>query len=338
MSVANPFHADMRQASLLPASARLKKVLVGSVQEWFAQRAASKGAALAFYTLFSMAPVLVLVIAIAGAIFGEEAAAGAIYMQLNGLVGSSGAEAIQGLVASANKPGSGLVATIIATALLILGATTVFAELKASLDEIWHVPKSKASGIFQLFRTRLMSFSIVVVLAFLLLASLVVSAALALLERFLGGIWVEASAVLQPASTLISFSVIACMFAVIFKILPQVRLAWRDVWIGALGTAVLFIIGKYLIGIYLGNSAVADSYGAAGSVVALLLWMYYSAQIFFLGAGFTRQYALWFGSLRDRNPDAMTSDTTASPVVAAITPEAASRAWSSSRRTRGLRR
>lgn len=338
MTAAQSFQGEAAHATLLPASTRLKKVLVGSVQEWFAQRAASKGAALAFYTLFSMAPVLVLVIAIAGAIFGEDAAAGAIYTQLNGLVGSSGAEAIQGLVASANKPGSGLVATIIATALLVLGATTVFAELKASLDEIWHVPKGKASGIFQVFRTRLMSFSIVVVLAFLLLASLVVSAALALLERFLGGIWAEASAILQPASTLISFSVIACMFAVIFKILPQVRLAWRDVWIGALGTAVLFIIGKYLIGIYLGNSAVADSYGAAGSVVALLLWIYYSAQIFFLGAGFTRQYALWFGSLKNHNPEAMISGTPVAPVLGAVTADAASAAWSSSRRTRGLRR
>lgn len=340
MSVAHTPYTDKasRRALLLPATARLKKVLIGSVQEWFAQRGASKGAALAFYTLFSMAPVLVLVIAIAGAIFGEDAAAGAIYTQLNGLVGPSGAEAIQGLVASANKPGSGLVATIIATSLLVLGATTVFAELKASLDEIWHVPKSKASGIFQVFRTRLMSLSVVVVLAFLLLASLVISAALALLERFLGGIWAEASSILQPASTLISFSVIACMFAVIFKILPQVRLAWRDVWIGALGTAVLFIVGKYLIGIYLGNSAVADSYGAAGSVVALLLWIYYSAQIFFLGAGFTRQYALWFGSFKDRNPEIVTADKQAAPALTAVDAETAALAMSSSRRTRGLRR
>lgn len=288
-----------------PLGVRLRKVATCSVSQWFQHRASSKGAALSFYMLFSLAPILVLVIAIAGAVFGAEAARGAIFEQINGLVGRSGAEAIQTVLANAHDPETGGIATVIATLLLAVGATTVFAELKASLDDIWQVPQSSSSsGIFGALRTRLLSFGIVLVLAFLLLVSLVVSAALSLLERYLGGIWAQASAILLPASTILSFCVIACMFAVIFKMLPQIRLSWRDVWIGAFGTALLFIFGKYLIGIYLGNSGVASSYGAAGSVVALLLWIYYSAQIFFFGAVFTRQYALWFGSLRDRRPPA----------------------------------
>jgi membrane protein len=278
--------------------ARVKRVAVRSIDDWVDQRAASKGAALAFYTLFSMAPLLVLVIAIAGAVFGVDAAQGEIYRQLKGLIGSSGAEAIQSLVAHARNPASGGIATIIAILFLFVGATTVFSELKDSLDEIWQVPKPRQSGIVNLVRTRLLSFGLVLVLAFLLLISLVISAALAVLERFIGGFWAQAAFVFTPVASLMSFCIIACLFAVIYKMLPSIRLSWRDVWVGALGTAGLFTLGKYLIGAYLGNSAVANSYGAAGSVVAVLLWVYYSAQIFFLGAEFTRQYALWFGSLR----------------------------------------
>lgn len=283
----------------LPLALRVRTALIRSVTEWLGQRCASKGAALAFYTLFSMAPILVLVIAIVGAVFGMEAARGEIFMQLKGLVGELGAQAIQTLVASARDPDAGRLATWIAGGLLLVGATTVFSELKDSLDEIWGVPTSQKSGLITLLRVRLMSFGIVLVLAFLLLVSLVVSAGLAVLERFWGGLWSGAWLILQPVATLISFTVIACLFAIIYKMLPSIRLSWRDVWIGAIGTAGLFTLGKYLIGVYLGNSGVADSYGAAGSIVALLLWVYYSAQIFFLGAQFTRQYALWFGSLRD---------------------------------------
>jgi len=277
--------------------ARVKLVAIRSINDWVGQRAASKGAALAFYTLFSMAPVLVLVIAIAGAVFGVEAAQGEIYSQLKDLLGSSGAEAVQSLVANARNPASGRIATVVAIVFLFIAATTVFAELKDSLDEIWQVPKTRQSGIFSLVRTRLLSFGLVLILAFLLLVSLVISAALAVLERFIGGLWAQAAFILGPVASLMSFCIIACLFAVIYKMLPSIRLSWRDVWVGALGTAALFTLGKYLIGAYLGNSAVANSYGAAGSVVAILLWVYYSAQIFFLGAEFTRQYALWFGSL-----------------------------------------
>ena len=282
----------------LSAMQRLRMVALGSVQEWISQRAASKGAALAFYTLFSMAPILILVIAIISAFFGEEAAQGEIFAQLQSLVGPNGAQAIQTLVAGARNTEEGKLATLLATLFLLVGATTAFAELKDSLDEIWHVPVARKSGIMGALRTRLLSFGLVLVLAFLLLVSLVFSAAFAVLEKYWGGLWAEAAIFIAPLMNAFSFGVIACMFAVIYKMLPQIRLSWRDVWIGALGTAALFILGKYAIGLYLGNSGVANSYGAAGSVIALLLWVYYSAQIFFLGAEFTRQYALWFGSLK----------------------------------------
>ncbi len=277
---------------------RLKIVLIGSMNSWINHRASSKGAALAFYTLFSMTPILVLAIVFAGYVFGIEAAQGEIVGQIQGLVGPNGAKAIQALLAAARDPGSGRMATLVASALLLLGATSVFAELKGSLDEMWGVDKPDRSVISLLLRTRLLSFGMVLVLAFLLLVSLVVSAALAMLGQHAYGILGGSADFLSTITSIISFAVIACMFAVIYKILPDAPLSWRDVWIGAAFTAGLFSLGKYAIGLYLGNSGVASSFGAAGSLIALLLWVYYSAQIFFLGAEFTRHYALWFGSLR----------------------------------------
>jgi membrane protein len=214
------------------------------------------------------------------------------------LVGPNGAQAIQALLAAARNPASGLVAAVVSSVLLLVGATSVFAELKDSLDELWGIEQPLQSGIMPFIRTRLLSFGLILVLAFLLLISLVVSAALAVIERMAGGIWSSSAADLSILSSLISFGVIACLFAVIYKMLPNVALSWRDVWVGAVVTAALFSLGKYAIGLYLGNSAVASGFGAAGSVIALLLWVYYSAQIFFLGAEFTRQYALRFGSLQ----------------------------------------
>jgi len=278
---------------------RLKIVLVESLTSWVDHRASSKGAALAFYTLFSMTPILVVAIAVAGYFFGAEAAQGEIVTQMQGLVGPNGAQAIQALLAAAQDPASGLVAILVASVLLLLGATSVFAELKGSLDEMWGINKPGQSAFSVLLRTRLLSFGMVLVLAFLLLVSLVVSAALSMLERHAGGVLGSSAVFLATISSLISFGVIACMFAVIYKTLPDAPLTWRDVWIGAAFTAGLFSLGKYAIGLYLGNSGVASSFGAAGSLIALLLWVYYSAQIFFLGAEFTRHYALWFGSLQD---------------------------------------
>lgn len=277
---------------------RLKIVLGASLISWIDHRAGSKGAALAFYTLFSMTPILILAIAVAGYVFGAEAAQGEVVAQMQGLVGPNGAQAIQALLAAARDPSSGLVATLVAGVLLLVGATSVFAELKGSLDELWGIEKTRQSAFVVLLRTRLLSLGLVLVLAFLLLVSLVVSAALAMLERYAHGVLGSSIGVLAAISSLVSFGVIAGMFAVIYKTLPDAPLSWRDVWVGAAFTAGLFSLGKYAIGLYLGNSGVASSFGAAGSVIALLLWVYYSAQIFFFGAEFTRQFALWFGSLQ----------------------------------------
>ncbi len=276
----------------------MKKLLFESIKAWIDHRASSRGAALAFYTLFSMTPILILAIAIAGYFFGAQAAQGEIIGQIQGLVGPNGAQAVQALLAAARNPLSGLVATLVATVLLLIGATSVFAELKGSLDEMWGVTPSKHSAFIVLLKTRFLSFSLVLVLAFLLLISLVISAALAVLERYVGTFWSSSMMVLSAVSQIISFSVIASLFAVIYKMLPDAPLSWRDVWIGAVFTAALFSLGKYAIGLYLGNSGVASGFGAAGSLIALLLWVYYSAQIFFFGAEFTRQYALWYGSLK----------------------------------------
>jgi membrane protein len=277
---------------------RLKIVLIESLNSWVDHRASSKGAALAFYTLFSMTPILVLAIAFAGYVFGIEAAQGEIVAQVQGLVGPNGAQVIQAMLAAARDPDSGRVATLIASALLLLGATSVFTELKGSLDEMWGIEKPRSSAFSVLLRTRLLSFGMVLVLAFLLLVSLVVSAMLVMLEHNAYGVLGSSAGFLATITSIISFGVIACMFAIIYKTLPDAPLSWRDVWIGAAFTAGLFSLGKYVIGLYLGNSGVASSFGAAGSLIALLLWVYYSAQIFFLGAEFTRHYALWFGSLR----------------------------------------
>lgn len=283
----------------LPAFAQqIRHVIHDAITEWINHRAASKGAALAFYTLFSMAPILVLVIAIAGFFYGTQAAQSEILTQLRRLVGTQGAEAIQLILTGASNREQGRLATLVATVLLLFGATSVFAELKASLDEIWQMPSTREAGLWDLLRTRLLSFGLILVLTFLMMVSLVVSAVLAVLERYWGGIWKDAAFFLASLSGLIGFSVISTLFAVIFKMLPRVRLSWHDVAIGALGTAGLFELGKYAIGLYIGNSGVANSFGAAGSMIALLLWVYYSAQIFFLGAEFTRQYALHMGSLR----------------------------------------
>jgi membrane protein len=281
-------------------SSRTRAVLTRSLTAWIDHRAGSKGAALAFYTLFSITPILILAIAGAGYFFGAEAAQGEIIAQIEGLVGHNGAQAIQALLAGARDPVSGLAATMIAIVLLLVGAASVFVELKGSLDELWGVEPQKGLAIVVYLRTRLHSFGLVLVLAFLLLVSLALSAVLAVLERYAGGLWSGSYDILGVVSSLIAFGVIACLFAVIYKALPDAPLSWRDVWTGAAITAGLFNLGKYAIGLYLGNSSVATSFGAAGSLIALLLWVYYSAQIFFLGAVFTRQYALEFGSLRGR--------------------------------------
>lgn len=283
-----------------PFSKQLVNVFRCALDQWFAHRASSKGAALAFYTAFSIAPILVLVIAVAGFFWGAEAAQGQLLTELRGLMGPQGAEAVQLVLAGARDKQGGVVATIVATVLLLVGATTVFAELKDSLDEIWQVPPTQDKTWWVILRTRLLSFGLILVLAFLLMVSLVVSTVLTVTGDYVGGMWKDAAVLLKWLSWVIGFLVIAVLFGVIYKLLPRIKLSWRDVVIGALGTAALFSFGKFLIGLYIGNSGVASSFGAAGSMIAMLLWVYYSAQIFFLGAEFARQYALQLGSLQDK--------------------------------------
>lgn len=270
-----------------------------SFLSWRQDHASSMGAALAYYTLFSIAPVLIIVIAVAGFFFGAEAARGEIVEQLRGLLGDDGAAAVEGLLASASEPEEGALATLVSLALLALGATTVFAELQSDLDRIWRAPAAKPlSGVFAFLRARLLSFGMVLVLAFLLLVSLVVSAALAVLGKWWGG-WFEGWAVLlEGLNFAVSFAITTGLFALIYKFLPRADIAWRDVWIGAAVTAFLFAVGKLLIGLYIGRSGVASGFGAAGSFVVLLVWVYYSTQIFLLGAEFTWVYAHERGSRR----------------------------------------
>ena len=277
---------------------QMARVLTATGSEWLAQRAASKGAALAFYTLFSMAPILILAVVLASYWFGAEAAQGKIMAVLTDVVGPQGAMALQTLLSTSVTANSGVWASLVAGGLLLVGSTSVFVELKDSLDELWGADKSPHSGFVTLLRTRLLSFIMVVSLALLVMVSLLASAALGLLGAYVGGFWRSSALLLEVLTSVLSYSAVVCLFAVIYMTLPDVVLSLRDVWTGALFTTGLFSLGKWAIGLYLANSAVASSFGAAGSVVALLLWVYYCAQIFFLGAGFTKQYALRYGSLR----------------------------------------
>ncbi|MEJ8810539.1 YihY/virulence factor BrkB family protein [Variovorax ureilyticus] len=269
-----------------------------AVMAWIDDYAPSMGAAISYYTIFSLAPLLIIVIAIAGAIFGREAVEGQIISQIGGLVGQDGASAVQGLLRAASDTDKGLVAGVISGVVLLVGATSVFAELQSALDRIWHVPEhEKPSGIWSVLRARLLSFGLILGLAFLLMVSLIVSAALAAFDTWFGGLMAGWEVLLQGLNLLISLGIMTSLFAMIFKLMPTAPIAWRDVWIGALVTAVLFEVGKLLIGLYLGKSGVTEAFAAAGSLVVLVAWVYYAAQIFLLGAEFTKAYADEHGSL-----------------------------------------
>ncbi|MCQ4161239.1 YihY/virulence factor BrkB family protein [Roseomonas sp. GC11] len=252
--------------------------------------ALSRGAAIAFYTVTSLAPVLLIAIAIAGSVFGEEAARGAIVGQLGGLMGPAGAEMVQGIILSASNPKSGLLASLFGLATLLLTASGVFGEIQASLNRIWRTePRTSLS---HLLRARAASLGLVAALGFLLLVSLVVSAALAALGHALDGRLPAVAVAVRLGNAVMSFALVALLFAAIYKILPDRKLEWRDVAVGALATTLMFNLGKTLIGLYLGSSAIGSTYGAAGSAVIVLLWIYYSAQIFLLGAEFTKAWAM----------------------------------------------
>jgi len=267
-----------------------------TASDWIDDHAPRLAAALAYYALLSLAPLIVVALAVASFAFDEEAARGGIARELGGLVGSAGAEAIQNIVKNAKAPAAGIVSSVIGGIVLLFGASGVFGELEAALDTIWEVKPREGQGIRGLIRERLFSFAMVMGVAFLLLVSLVVSTALAALGRFLSGALPGGEAVWQVLNFVISLGVVTCLFAVTFKTVPHARVAWRDVWIGSFVTALLFTLGKLLIGLYLGRASVSSGYGAAGSLVVLVIWVYYSASILLFGAEFTQVYAATYGS------------------------------------------
>jgi membrane protein len=263
---------------------------------WSDDNASSMGAAVAFYTLLSMAPLLVLVITLAGFVIGRDEAQRLLLTQMSGLLGETGAQGVRVVLEAAQDPSGGIIATVVSLATLVVGATTVFAELKSDLDRIWKTQTERASGVWAYVRTRLLSFGLVVTIGFLLLVSLAVSAALSYLgTSFFGG----AESAMHALDFFGSVIVSTLLFAAVYKVLPSTPIAWRDVLVGALVTAVLFWVGKMLIGLYLGKSSTASSFGAAGTVVVTIVWVYYSSMVFFYGAEFTRQYALSHGSRHD---------------------------------------
>lgn len=271
-----------------------------SYQGWKEDKASRLSAALAYYTIFSLAPLLVIIIAITGLFWQREAVQALVEAQVEGLVGSQGRTFIADMLANASQPAAGVTATIIGIITLLFGALGAFNELHNSLNTIWDVKEEKTEGFVEAVKkvifSRLLSFGMILVIGFLLLVSLVISAGLSAVNETIGTAVPLSEILLQILNLIISVGVITVLFALIFKFLPDAEIAWRDVWLGAFVTALLFSFGKFLIGLYLGNSAVASSFGAAGSLVLLLVWIYYSAQILLFGAEFTQVYANNYGS------------------------------------------
>jgi len=265
------------------------KIIKASGKSWFDHNAFRLSAALSFYTIFALGPILIVSVAIAGLIFGKEAASGELMTQVSGLIGAQGADVIQKLIASTNYTRSNVIASIVGIVTMLLGATGVFVELRSDLNYLWDVPQKKnVSGLRSLARSQLLSFALVVSIGFLLLVSLTVSALLAALDKYFSFYLPAPSVVLYVLSNLVSFLLITVLFALMFRVLPNVRLRWRSLVVGSATTALLFTIGKLAIGLYLGRSAVASMYGASASVLIVLIWTYYSAMILFFGACVTR--------------------------------------------------
>ena len=270
-----------------------------SFSAWVDDYAPSMGAALSYYTVFSLAPVLLIVISIAGLVFGAEAARGEIFGELRGLMGVDAAKAIEDILTSVNKPTEGITGTAVGIVLPLIGATTVFGELQDALDRIWRAPaRDKTAGWWGLIRARLLSFGMILAIAFLLIVSLVLGAAITAMGKWWGGAFGSWEVLAQLVNVLFGFVVTTVAFALIYKIMPRVKVRWHDVWLGAAVTALLFTVGRFLIGLYIGKSGIASGFGAAGSLVIVFVWVYYSAQIFLLGAEFTWVYAQTFGSMR----------------------------------------
>jgi membrane protein len=267
-----------------------------TASDWQSDNAARLAAALAYYTLLSIAPMVVLAVAIAGLAFGEDAARGQIAQQISAVVGAQAGESIEGIARNAHTPTAGVLSSVVGVIVLLFGASGVFGELQSSLDAIWEVEPKPGRGVLGIIRDRFFSFTMVLGVAFLLMVSLVLSAAIAAFGHFLSGALPGGELLWTALNALISLAIITGLFSLIFKVVPDVEIRWRDVWVGAAVTALLFTIGKLLIGLYLGKSSLTSSYGAAGSLVALIVWVYYSSQIVFLGAEFTQVWARRYGS------------------------------------------
>jgi membrane protein len=289
--------------SLKPALSLVKE----SFKEWQDDEALQLGAALAYYTIFSIAPLLLIVIAVAGFVWGREAVQGQIVGQIDQLVGRDGALMIQEMIAKAAMQGkdSGVLATVLAAVTALFGATGVFAQLQSSLNHIWNVEAKPGRGVMGFIKTRVASFGMILGIGFLLLVSLVVSAGLAAVNTYMTGLMPGAEVLFTILSFVVSFALVTLLFAMIYRFLPDVKIAWRDVWVGAAITSLLFTIGKTLIGLYLGHGSAASVFGAAGSLVIVLLWIYYSTQILFFGAELTQVYARRYGSQIEPDEDAV---------------------------------
>jgi membrane protein len=275
----------------------IRDLIKATIKEWGEDKAPRLAAALAYYTVFSIAPLLVLVIAITGFIIGNNVTIRQqVIQQVQATVGQQGAESVSQLIESTSVPQTGILATVIGIFTLLLGATGLFGQLQDALNTIWDVKPKPNRGILGMIKDRFLSFTMVLGVCFLLLVSLVVSAGLSILNNYFSNLLGGAGIIAQVINFVVSTAIITLIFGLIFKILPDVEVRWRDVWIGALVTALLFTIGKTALGFYLGRSAAASAYGAAGSLVILLLWVYYSAQILFLGAEFTQVYARRYGT------------------------------------------
>jgi membrane protein len=273
--------------------------------EWQEDKASRLAAAVAYYTILSLSPFLIVVLAVAALAFGKEAAQGELVNEMQNIVGEQGAQAIQTVIVNASKPQTGFFATILGVVTLLFGASGIFGELKDGLNTIWEVEAKTERGILGLIKDRFISLAMVMGVGFLLLVSLIMSAALSAVGNYIGGLLPLNSTVLQLLNFIISFIVITLLFAMIYKVLPDVIISWKDVWIGAAITSFLFTIGKFLLGFYLGKSGIDSAYGAAGSLVLVLVWVYYSAQILFFGAEFTQVYANRFGSHIKPDKDAI---------------------------------
>lgn len=289
---------------------RIFDLFKDTAMEWQKDKATRLAAALSYYTVFSLAPLVVIILAIIKLVLEGNAAETIFLEQIKGLVGSQGAEFFQQIINREDDTSSNLLASLIGVVTLLFGATGVFGQLKESLNTVWGVAPDPGRGIVNFVKTRFLSFTMILGVGFLLLVSLLLSSGLTAVSNFAGGLLGDRALVAQIVTTLFSFGVITLLFAMIFKILPDAEIEYRDVWVGAAFTAFLFTIGKYLIGLYLGNAGVTSSYGAAGSLIVILLWVYYSAQILLFGAEFTQVYAQRFGSRIEASEGAHLVDKT----------------------------